>query len=134
MGWAAVIAVLYVGIYIGWWQDIIALFVGREGGNLDEIIACAGDYIGWVIAIPLIGSIPFMLDGVMVGATLTRVMRNTMLIATTAHFALFFALRPILGNTALWLAFVSYILLRGICQYLLSNRLELIYAKARTSN
>ncbi len=134
MGWAAVIAVLYVGIYIGWWQDIIALFVGREGGNLDEIIACAGDYIGWVIAIPLIGSIPFMLDGVMVGATLTRVMRNTMLIATTAHFALFFALRPILGNTALWLAFVSYILLRGICQYLLSNRLDLIYAKARTSN
>ena len=134
MGWAAVIAVLYIGIYIGWWQDIIALFVGREGGNLDEIIACAGDYVGWVIAIPLIGSIPFMLDGVMVGATLTRVMRNTMLISTAVHFALFFTLRPILGNTALWLAFVSYILLRGVCQYLLSNRLEQIYKKARTTN
>jgi len=68
---------------------------------------------------------------VMVGATLTRVMRNTMLIATTAHFALYFSLRPLLGNTALWLAFVSYLLLRGVCQYLLSHRLEDIFAKAK---
>ncbi len=131
MVWAVVIAALYVGIYVGWWQDIITIFVGKEGSNLTEILDCAGDYIGWVIAIPLIGTIPFMLDGVMVGATLTRVMRNTMLIATVAHFALYFSLRPTLGNTALWLAFISYLLLRGVCQYTLSHRLESIYAKAR---
>ncbi len=130
MVWAVVIALLYVGMYVGWWQDIITIFVGSEGSNLAEIIDCAGDYIGWVIAIPLIGTIPFMLDGVMVGATLTRVMRNTMLISTAAHFALYFSLRPILGNAALWLAFISYLLLRGVCQYLFSHRLETIYAKA----
>lgn len=131
MGWAATIALLYIGIYVGWWQDIISLFVGHEGDNLADIIACAGDYIGWVIAIPLIGAVPFMLDGVMVGATLTRVMRNTMLLSTTAHFVLYFSLRPLLGNNALWLAFVSYLLLRGVFQILLSRRLESIYAKAR---
>ena len=134
MGWAVAIAVLYIGIYIGWWQELISLFVGNNDSNLTEIIACAGDYIGWVIAIPLIGAIPFMLDGVMVGATLTKVMRNTMLISTAAHFALYFSLRPTLGNTALWLAFVSYLLLRGVCQYLLSRRLEAIYDKAESPN
>ena len=66
----------------------------------------------------------------MVGATLTKVMRNTMLISTAAHFVLYFSLRPALGNTALWLAFVSYLFLRGVCQYLLSHRLGSIYAKA----
>ena len=134
MVWAAVIALLYVGIYIGWWQEIIAIFVGKDGGDLSEIIACAGDYIGWVIAIPFIGAIPFMLDGVMVGATLTRVMRNTMLVSTAVHFAIFFTLRPTLGNTALWLAFVSYLFVRGVCQIAFSSRLEAIYAKARPKN
>lgn len=131
MGWAVAIAMLYVGIYIGWWQEIIALFVGDNSGNLAEIIACARDYIGWIIAIPLIGAVPFMLDGVMVGATLTKVMRNTMLISTAVHFALYFSLRPLLGNTALWLAFISYLLMRGVCQYLLSHRLEDIFLKAK---
>ena len=134
MGWAAAIALLYIGIYIGWWQEIIALFVGNNGSNLSEIITCAGDYIGWIIAIPLIGSIPFMLDGVMVGATLTKVMRNTMLISTAVHFALYFSLRPTLGNTALWLAFVTYLFTRGVCQYLLSKRLESIYNKAKLNS
>ena len=131
IGWAVVVAMLYVGIYIGWWQEIIALFVGDNSGNLAEIIACARDYIGWIIAIPLIGAVPFMLDGVMVGATLTKVMRNTMLISTAVHFALYFSLRPLLGNTTLWLAFISYLLMRGVCQYLLSHRLEDIFLKAK---
>lgn len=131
MCWAMAIALLYIGIYIGWWQEIIALFVGDNGSNLADIIACAGEYIGWIISIPLIGAVPFMLDGVMVGATLTRVMRNTMLISTTIHFVLYFSLYPILGNTALWLAFVSYLLVRGVCQLLLSKRLEAIYEKAK---
>ena len=131
MCWAMAIALLYIGIYIGWWQEIIALFVGNNGSNLADIIACAGEYIGWIISIPLIGAVPFMLDGVMVGATLTRVMRNTMLISTTIHFVLYFSLYPILGNTALWLAFVSYLLVRGVCQLLLSKRLKAIYDKAK---
>ena len=131
MCWAMAIALLYIGIYIGWWQEIIALFVGDNGSNLADIIACAGEYIGWIISIPLIGAVPFMLDGVMVGATLTRVMRNTMLISTTIHFVLYFSLYPILGNTALWLAFVSYLLVRGVCQLLLSKRLKVIYDKAK---
>jgi MATE family multidrug resistance protein len=58
-------------------------------------------------------------------------MRNTMLISTAVHFALYFSLRPSLGNTALWLAFVSYLFARGVCQLLLSKRLERIYEKAK---
>jgi MATE family multidrug resistance protein len=71
-----------------------------------------------------------MMDGVMVGATQSRIMRNSMLLATAAYFGLFFSLRPLIGNNALWLAFSSYMALRGVLQYFMSNRLQRIYRQA----
>jgi MATE family multidrug resistance protein len=68
-----------------------------------------------------------MLDGVMAGATLTRVMRNTMIVAASIFFGVFFALKGSMGNDALWLAFTLYIVLRLILQYFMSDRLRDIY-------
>ena len=34
-------------------------------------------------------------------------------VASAAYFALYFALPPAMGNGRLWLAFVTYLLLRG---------------------
>ena len=66
----------------------------------------------------------------MVGATQSRIMRNSMLLATVAYFSLFYSLRPVIGNNALWLAFTSFMALRGIFQYFMSNRMKSIYRQA----
>jgi MATE family multidrug resistance protein len=66
----------------------------------------------------------------MVGATFTRVLRNSMLVSTAAYFALYFVLHPLIGNDALWLAFTTYMLARGVVQYFISDRLRGVYAKA----
>jgi MATE family multidrug resistance protein len=66
----------------------------------------------------------------MVGATQSRIMRNSMLLATTAYFGLFYSLEPAIGNNALWLAFTSFMALRGVFQYFMSRRLQTIYAQA----
>jgi MATE family multidrug resistance protein len=63
----------------------------------------------------------------MIGATQTRVMRDAMLLSTVAFFALFYGLQPVIGNNALWLAFTSYMFLRGVFQYFMTQRLEAIY-------
>ncbi|MBR6757711.1 MAG: MATE family efflux transporter [Bacteroidaceae bacterium] len=127
IGWSVGIAIVFVGAYLGWWRELLGIFVDANQANASQLIDLAGKYIGWVIAIPLACSIPFLLDGVMVGATLTRVMRNAMLLSTVAFFALFYGLQPIIGNNALWLAFTSYMVLRGIFQYLMTHRLEDVY-------
>ncbi len=125
--WSIGIALLFVGVYIGWWRDLLNIFVDRNQPNAAALIDLAGQYIGWIIAIPLASSIPFLLDGIMVGATQTRIMRNAMLLATAAFFTLFFGLRPAIGNNALWLAFTAYMVLRGIFQYWMTRRLRTIY-------
>ena len=129
MVWCIVVGVVYVGVYIGWWRELLGLFV-EDGADATQIIEYAGQYIGWIIIIPLAASLPFMMDGIMVGATQSRIMRNSMLLATAAYFGLFYSLEPLIGNNALWLAFTSFMFLRGVFQYFMSNRLQTIYAQA----
>ncbi len=128
--WALGTAVICIVVYVGWWQDVIAMFVGDKS-QLPQIIATAKQYIGWVIAIPLAAALPFLMDGIMVGATLTRILRNSMLLSTIAYFILYYSLHPFIGNDALWLAFTAYMALRGVAQYFMSSRLEMVYQKGR---
>ena len=127
IGWSLGIAIVFVVAYLGWWRELLGIFVDSTQPNASSLIELAGSYIGWVIAIPMACSIPFLLDGVMIGATQTRVMRDAMLISTVAFFALFYGLQPFIGNNALWLAFTSYMMLRGVFQYFMTHRLETIY-------
>jgi MATE family multidrug resistance protein len=129
MVWCMVVGVAYVGVYIGWWRELLGLFV-EDGADAMQIIDYAGQYIGWIIIIPLAASLPFMMDGIMVGATQSRIMRNSMLLATAAYFGLFYSLEPAIGNNALWLAFTSFMALRGVFQFFMSRRLQTIYAQA----
>ena len=129
MMWCVVICAIYVSLYVGWWRELLGLFV-EDGADAEQIIEYAGRYIGWIIIIPLAASWPFMMDGIMVGATQSRIMRNSMLWATAAYFILFYTLEPLIGNNALWLAFTSYMFLRGVFQYFMSGRLQVVYRQA----
>lgn len=128
--WSTVIALLFVVGYIFGWEELLSLFVDQESGNAAAILTEAGHYIGWVIMIPFFCAVPFALDGIMIGATESRVMRNAMFVASAGFFALFFSLYPLVGNNALWAAFTLYMLLRGACQFLMTKRLQTLYEKA----
>ena len=127
--WALGTAAICIAIYVVWWEDILSMFVGDKS-QLVDMLTVAKQYIGWVIAIPLAAALPFLMDGIMVGATLTRVLRNSMLLSTVAYFAIYYSLHPFIGNNALWLAFTAYMALRGIAQYFMSGRLAMVYQKA----
>ena len=129
--WCLIVAVIYIGVYIGWWRDLLLLFISDNAQDAGVLLDYAGRYIGWIIAIPLAAAMPFVMDGIMVGATQSRIMRDSMILSTIAYFALFYAFKPIIGNNALWLAFSSYMFLRGALQYFMSHRLHKIYEKAR---
>lgn len=73
----------------------------------------AAAYRLWLVAAPLASALAFQLDGVFIGCTQTRLMRNSMLIAFVG-FALITALGvPAIGNHALWLGLLLFMLLRG---------------------
>ena len=72
-------------------------------------------YLPFAALTPLCGAMAFEFDGVFIGATWTRDMRNLMLAALALYLALFFALRP-LGNAGLWTALLGFLAARGALQ------------------
>ena len=130
LGWGMVISAVFVGFYLVGWRQLLGLFVDRDAPNAAQLIDMAGNYVVWVILIPLASAMPFIMDGIMVGATETRIMRNSMFLATAAYFGIFYVGAPLIGNNALWLAFTLYMALRGLFQYLMTHRLRSIREKA----
>jgi MATE family multidrug resistance protein len=67
----------------------------------------------------LVAAAPFAFDGVYIGATWTRAMRNLMLGTLLAYEIALAAVQAAdLGNTGLWLSFLGFLAARGIGQAL----------------
>ncbi|WP_430813261.1 MATE family efflux transporter [Carboxylicivirga sp. RSCT41] len=119
-GWGAGFALLFVGIYGGLGKQILLLFT-----NQADVIEVAGTYLPWLIILPITGFSSFIWDGIYIGATASRLMRNTMLLATVVFFSLFYALKADIGNHALWLAMNCFMLGRGLFQTFFYNKLNI---------
>lgn len=126
--WTFATALIAISLYLAGWEWLFTTFLGESGAEeLTTVLAVAKKYIGWIVVIPLFAAMPFMLDGVYAGATLTRAMRNSMVGATILFFVAFYTLQPFIGNDALWFAFLLYIISRLVLQYFMADRLKDIY-------
>ena len=79
----------------------------------EDVRAAARDYLPWVVAAPLAGVWAFMLDGIFIGATRARDMRNMMVVSAAVYAAAVAVLAPVLGNHGLWAALILSFLARG---------------------
>jgi MATE family multidrug resistance protein len=77
----------------------------------------AQDYLWFVVVSPLPAVFAFGYDGIFIGATWAREMRNLMILSLLAFLATWFALRG-LGNTGLWIAMLVLYAARGALQAL----------------
>lgn len=116
--WGLALTALFTVLYALFSVQFLHIFTDAE-----DIIEAAGDYMGWVLAIPVCGFAAFLFDGIFVGATASRTMRNAMFVATAAFFSIYFGLKLAAGtvseqtwNNILWLAFMVYLILRGLLQ------------------
>ena len=87
--------------------------------NDTSVIEASGDYFYWVLAIPLCGFSAFLWDGIFIGATATRQMLYSMLVASGTFFIMYYLFYQSMGNHALWMAFLWYLSLRGGMQWVL---------------
>jgi MATE family multidrug resistance protein len=107
--WSLIFAVGFVVAYL-----VAGPFIIRLLTDLPDVRETAMVYLPWLIASPLISVWCFLYDGVYVGMTRARDMRNIMLFSTLAIFIpTWFVAQP-LGNHGLWLALMAFLASRGI--------------------
>ena len=88
-----------------------------------SIIPMAQPYHIYLAAIPLITFAAFLWDGVYIGATAARAIRNTMLISAVGVFLpATLLLMPHFGNHGLWIAFLLFMVARGLSMTLMAKR------------
>lgn len=79
-----------------------------------DVRRVARDYLPYMAPTPFLSAAPFMLDGIFIGATRTRDMRNMMAISTLIYFAAALALMPAFENHGLWGALLISFAARGL--------------------
>ena len=109
--WGAVLTVAFTVVYVLCGQLFVSLLT--DDG---QVRAASADYLPWAVAVPAFGVMAFLWDGVFIGMTLTRGMLVSSFVATLLFFALYVLLFPVLGNHGLWIAFMVYLLMRGVIQ------------------
>ncbi|WP_026349457.1 MATE family efflux transporter DinF [Arsukibacterium perlucidum] len=89
--------------------------------SLPEVQQHAALYLGWMILLPLLACWAYFLDGVFIGATQGKTLRNSMIIALLGFAGSFFLLQS-WQNHALWAALAVFMLLRSISLALVLRR------------
>ena len=79
-----------------------------------EVRAEARAYLPWIAAAPLLGIGAWMLDGIFIGATETRALRNAMVTAVATYVVALVLLKPPFGNHGLWAALMVLNVARGV--------------------
>ncbi|MEE4464058.1 MATE family efflux transporter [Azotobacter chroococcum] len=98
-----------------------ALFI-RLQTDIPAVRELAEAYLPYLAALPLIAVWSYLLDGLFIGATRAREMRDAMLLAVALALPLAWLLQGF-GNHGLWLAFLAFMALRALAMGLFARRL-----------
>jgi MATE family multidrug resistance protein len=100
---------------------LLALMFWVFGGTIidwlttaSDVRRAARDYLFYMALTPLLSAAPFMLDGIFIGATRTRDMRDMMVMSTVIYFVAVLILAPVFDNHGLWIALLISFAARGI--------------------
>jgi len=107
--WAFGSAVFMAAMF--WAFGPVVIDVMAKDASVQE---AARMYLPHMALAPLLGALAWMLDGVFIGATRTRDMRNMMIVSFLGYCVLVALLLPGLGNHGLWLAMNGFFILRGM--------------------
>ena len=79
-----------------------------------EVITSARRYLPYCALAPIVGFAAWQLDGIFIGTTKTREMRNAGIAAVIIYIAAHYAITPKFGRDGIWIAFLIYYIARAV--------------------
>lgn len=126
--WGCIITAVFSVLYFVGGEQILGILT-----NKPEVIDDAMEYMMWTVLVPVLGFAAFLFDGIYIGATATKTMRNYMFIATAAFFIAYYSLAPRLGNDGLWIAFLIFLTLRGGLMWVFNKKIISVSGEKKTN-
>lgn len=107
--WSLIVCVVLTAIFALFGHQIIDLMT-----TAPEVRSEARIYLIYMVLAPIVGLWSWILDGIFIGATRGRDMRNMMAISLAAYLASVFVLVPLFGNHGLWMSLHISFVVRAI--------------------
>jgi multidrug resistance protein, MATE family len=107
--WGFALAFICAFVFLAFGSGLVALVTTAE-----EVRDVALIYLPWAALTAVSGVLAFQMDGVFIGATWSRDMRNMMLLSFALYVAALWSLGELLGNHGIWAALHVFLIARGI--------------------
>ena len=91
--------------------------------DLSAIREISFSYSYWAIIIPFAASFCFLFDGIFIGASQTRELRNAMIASVAIYIVVSFFLIASFGNTGLWLSLCIFFIARALTLFVYMPRI-----------
>ncbi len=117
--WGVALSVPFTLLYWAFPEAFIRLVSDQPG-----VAEQARPYYIYMVLIPVITFAAFLWDGIYIGATAAREIRNTMIIASLLVFLpAWYFLMPVYGNHGLWIAFLLFMVARGVSMTVMAKNI-----------
>ena len=111
----------------GLFISIIYFFINEYLINLmtdiEDIRKLSASYVIWIISIPFIASFCYQFDGIFIGTSQTKELRNAMIFSVFCYLLISIILTNYLSNTGVWVSLCLFMILRALSLYFYLDRI-----------
>ena len=97
--------------------------------DIEVIRNLSSSYAIWLIIMPLISSFCYQFDGVFIGVSQTKELRNAMIFSVFSYIIISLLLTDLIGNTGVWISLCLFMILRALSLYYYMDKIYLRFNK-----
>ena len=97
--------------------------------DIDEIRELSSSYVVWLIILPVISSFCYQFDGIFIGASQTKELRNAMIFSVFSYLLISILLIKFLFNTGIWISICIFMILRAVSLFYYLDKIYLRFRK-----
>jgi MATE family multidrug resistance protein len=111
------------GLFISIIYFFINQYVINLMSDIEEIRKLSASYVIWLILIPFIASFCYQFDGIFIGTSQTKELRNAMIFSVFCYLLISIILTNYLSNTGVWISLCLFMILRAFSLYFYLDRI-----------
>lgn len=115
--WSISIGILSTAVYLFAGEALVKMLTDNV-----QVIESSRGFLFWLLIMPVASCATFTWDGIFIGATASKAIRNSMIYAVIAFYLCYYALNPLIGVQSLWVAYMAHLVVRTAYLSIMAKR------------
>ncbi|MDC0416532.1 MATE family efflux transporter [Candidatus Pelagibacter sp.] len=117
------------GLIISIFYFLANQYVINLMSDIEEIRILSSQYVIWLIILPFIASFCYQFDGIFIGVSQTKELRNAMIFSVFCYLIISIFLTKYFSNTGVWISLCIFMILRATSLYYYLDTIYLRFSR-----